>query len=447
VGVSMEFVIPISLTIAILRNVSADKGGVQNLLYLISSLMLGPFPIRYQIGHGIIETTSLFNSWLYMLVILVLSIEFLLRRKGASGIAFWACLLYVTLAVLAAVFSPLGFGAARRFLFSVTINYLVFLIAYLVASRNNFAHMFVPTLVTVFLCALLDGAYGISQFMFGSPQFELDAFSALGIEEYIVFADDFIKIVGLSGSAYGLFYSSIFFIIAPVLLFKLFQDNLRWLPVSVVIVSLGLLATLTERTGIVMLVIALFMVWIIGMSKARIPRMIFISILAAAIAVLIFPLLAIFLETSLDVGGLKFERLRELASPTEAVNIVWRIGKWEEGVSAIPGSLLLGDGYAGEFSYHMEYLNTLVTFGLFGFLSWSIYLVNIGKSLWKSIRESNPASVRYKLGISLFAFFIALLGSAIPNNPFSYTSGLILFVMAAPFCIPRRLNQSTGAAA
>jgi hypothetical protein len=126
--------------------------------------------------------------------------------------------------------------------------------------------------------------------------------------------------------------------------------------------------------------------------------------------------------------------MQELANPAEASTMLWRYTQWLEGIERIGSSFWFGDGYAGQFAYHMEYLNVFVTFGVFGFGCWLAFLASLFKRLWQGAFDRVHGTFARGVALGLMGFFCALIAAAIPNNPFTYTSGLLLFVVGGIYC-------------
>jgi hypothetical protein len=432
-NISLGPVVILLLIGVVIRNWITDQTGIRNLLFLLSTAFLGAFVFRYLVGCGLAESTSVFNTVFYVLLVGTIFRE-LIRTRGTSiARIVWYVSGYCSIAIVAAVLSNEPLGETRRLVFSATFTYLFFILAYLVTSRGAMETVLGSVIFVLMVCGLMDCCYGIYQYTAGIPAFELRAFEAMGLEDYILIYTDFDKIISLSGSAYGLFYDLAFFTVGAYLILPQIRRGYRWLAWLLVVSSVMLLSTFTERTAVVMTVIAAAACLAAWVSKGRVKRLVIFSVWAIVVVALVYPLAASVLESTFSDADNRLLRMQELANPTEASTMLWRYTQWLEGIDRIVPSFWFGDGYAGRFAYHMEYLNVLVTFGIFGLYCWVVFLAIFFKRLWQGVFDRVNGSLGRKLALGLVGFFCALCVAAIPNNPFTYSSGILLFALGGVF--------------
>jgi hypothetical protein len=437
VGQEADYLVIAAMVGVFIRNWVTDPTGIANFLLLMSAALIGAFPVRYQVGHELDVTTSPFNITLYLLVLVALARELShARRELFRGIVL-AAIVYVAIAVLAAVLSNEPLNETRSLVFAGTLPYLMFIYAFQLAARNGREAVLGRLLAVLLVCGLADASYGLLQQVIAIPEFEHTAFALTGNEDYIAYYTDFTKSVGFGGSVYGLFYNLVFFILAAPLVAPFVERDKRWLPWAAGFVSLLLLLTFIERTAVIMLALAVGAVVVARSARGSFARAVARVVVAIAVlAALLAPLQAA-IQSLFSAESSKMIRMYEISDPTTAMTMLARYEKWTEALDLIPSTLLLGDGYKGRFGFHMEYLNVLVTYGIVGFACWATLLAGLMRKLWRHAFDAREPEPMRRIALALVGFDVALLAAAIPNNPFTYTSGLVFFSLAAVICAER----------
>ena len=431
-GITVGIPIALLMFCIFIWNAIQDRSGIRNILFLVGSYFLSGFIARFQFGNGVGGSTNYPAGATASIAYLLLFKEWWLflrfRREGKNRIVIWCATTIIVLGFIQLVVSEQPLESGRKLFQNLTLNYVFFLLALFVSQREGVRRLLPRVLILLLMCSILDASYGLFQYMNGPPAFEIATFLDLDIGSMIIFGD-FVKILSLNGSTYGLFYNLVFFI-SSLVLFRRRIPRYSVLILTSACLSVVLMLTFSERTTLVMLFICAIVIVTIRLSRGEFKRIFRFSIVILVVSLALVSISVMVLQRIDISSGSKMERLAELASPTEAADIVWRMSLWEEGVSQIWPNLLLGDGFKGEYAYHMEYLNILTSLGAFGFIAWCLLNVSIVKTLWRLVGSLHSESILRNLGIILIGFDFALLAAAIPNNPFIYSSGLIFFLLS-----------------
>ena len=427
--VSSFFQLPVLLPLSVLilfvyiYYFSNNRFYVDNFYMIIVSYFLISFIYRVQVGFGVYFSSNLISIITQIMIVMLFFVS-VTRLAFHSNINFIVliCLLFIA-SIYIQAFN--GFDIEKlKLALSISQNYMIFIIGYYLYKINS-KYILHGTLRMLLVISIIDASYGLFQFIFGLPVYEVNAIHATGTDTAVFFASDFIKIIGLNSGTYGLFYSLIFFIILFFTELKKYIYKSSFLLSG--LLSLVLLFTFTERTALIMFFVAMVTFYILKYSKGKLVFIFLILLLF----VILFPYLLHFYKDLFnniaDIGSTKFERLGEISDVLEAGTMKSRQAHWENALMSFKKSGIWGNGFDGEYGFHNEYINIIVTFGIYSFLLWVVFLVSIVKKLFVLFKyETDP--VIKNISISLICLFFSFLAAAIPNNPFIYSCGFIFFL-------------------
>jgi hypothetical protein len=411
-------------------NLFFDRSGVNVFLFLIASSFLSGFVFRYQLGLSLPVSTNYIDGFFNISVYILLTWEsflYLLSSKEKSPFIVKMGILFIILCAFQVLRLVVNIDLGRRFFQNLTFNYALLIISYFIAMRNDSKIIFSKVLYLILWCLFFDSVYGFYQSLFGIPEFELTAVSIKGAESVIKFSDDFLKIFNLKGSTYGLFYTLPFLLLLFLTFRGKFFTNFNFLILINAIFSFLLLLTFSERMAIIMFFTGIVLYYLLNLNTIKIYRIIMLIFLFF----LILFLTKYYLPTMGSVQSTKYYRLSEVANIQSADNMIWRFAKWNESIDILQSkSLFIGDGFLNEYGFHNEFLNIIITLGLSGFIVWFLLLFNILRMLWNISKNFEFSPPIRNFSYSLFIFCLSLLPAAIPNNPFTYSCGLVFFVFS-----------------